>query len=69
MSAYAMDHFGRFDVSSPAAAVPALLLTPDGRYCCDGCDAVTDRAALTATAPGYYCLDCAPHYTAQESHA
>lgn len=60
MSAFPLDRFGRFEVANPAANVPAMLLAPDGRYGCDGCEGLTERAALVACAAGYYCADCAP---------
>lgn len=56
---FAVDSFERFDVASPAALVPAALLSPDGRYSCDGCDALTERGDLVASAVGYHCPDCA----------
>lgn len=56
---FAVDAFDRFDVASPAALVPDALLSPDGRYACDACDGLTDRAALVADVAGYYCPDCA----------
>lgn len=56
---FAVDAFERFDVASPAALVPAALLSPDGRYSCDGCEAVTERGDLVASAAGYHCPDCA----------
>lgn len=57
--AFDTDRFGRYAVADPAANVPAALLTPDGRYSCDGCETVTERANLTARADGYMCPDCA----------
>lgn len=54
-----LDSFGRFAVADPAALVPPMLLAPDGRYSCDGCDALIERAELVANAAGYYCADCA----------
>lgn len=63
--AFDTDRFGRYAVADPAARVPAALLTPDGRYSCDGCEAATERASLTALATGYYCPDCAPGLVAE----
>lgn len=58
MTAFPLDAFGRYDVANPAAPVPAALLAPDGRYACDACDALTDRAHLVPLASGYFCQDC-----------
>lgn len=60
MKRYPLDLFDRYDVANPSAAVPAALLSPDGRYSCDGCEALTERAALVACQAGYYCAACAP---------
>lgn len=49
----------RWDVANPAADVPAWLLTPDGRYCCDRCEAATERADLVRRPEGFLCPDCA----------
>lgn len=58
MTAFPLDAFGRYDVANPAAPVPPALLAPDGRYACDACDALTDRADLAAHAAGYFCPAC-----------
>lgn len=60
MKRYPLDLFDRYDVANPSAAVPAALLSPDGRYSCDGCEALTERGALVACQAGYYCAACAP---------
>lgn len=56
---FAVDAFERFDVASPDALVPEALLSPDGRYSCDTCEGLTDRADLVADAAGYHCSACA----------
>ncbi|MCG2605013.1 MAG: hypothetical protein KBO60_18290 [Achromobacter sp.] len=49
----------RWNVADPAADVPAALLTPDGRYSCDGCEAATERVDLVERPEGFLCPDCA----------
>lgn len=49
----------RWNVADPAASVPDWLLTPDGRYCCDGCEAATERADLVERHEGFLCPGCA----------
>lgn len=49
----------RLDVADPSVAVPAALLAPDGRYSCDRCDALSERAELTELPEGFVCRDCA----------
>lgn len=62
LAPFDLDEFQRFAVANPAALVPAVLLSADGRYPCDGCEGMTDRAALVAGPAGYYCADCAPDH-------
>ena len=66
MSTYNLDRFGRYDVANQSANVPAMLLAPDGRYPCDGCEGLTDRGALAASVAGYYCPDCAPEVASRQ---
>ena len=49
----------RWNVADPAADVPAALLTPCGRYCCDRCEAATERADLVERVDGFLCPECA----------
>lgn len=49
----------RWDVADPGAAVPAALLAPDGRYACDGCEGLVERAELSPLAHGFFCAHCA----------
>lgn len=55
----------RWNVADPSADVPSALLTPDGRYCCDRCEACTERADLVERPEGFLCPECA----ARESRA
>jgi hypothetical protein len=64
MKRFPLDLFDRYDVANPSAAVPAALLSPDGRYSCDGCEALTERGALAACQAGYFCSGCAPSHAA-----
>lgn len=57
---FPLDRFGRFDVADPSTLVPPMLLGPDGRYSCDGCEGLTERDELQAGPLGYFCPDCAP---------
>lgn len=57
LAAYAQDD--RWDVANPDATVPAALLAPDGRYSCDGCEGLVERAALVTFPHGFYCSECA----------
>lgn len=49
----------RFNVADPTVEVTAALLAPDGRYSCDRCDALSERADLTELPEGFVCRDCA----------
>ncbi len=49
---------GRWNFADPHAEVPAALLAPDGRYSCDGCEALIQRADLTTLPHGFFCVDC-----------
>lgn len=53
------DELDRWDVADPAAIVPPALLAPDGRYSCDGCEGLVERAALVTFPQGFYCSECA----------
>ena len=53
------DTLPSWNVADPAADVPAALLTPDGRYCCDRCEAATERADLVERPEGFLCPECA----------
>lgn len=53
------DSLERWNVADPAADVPAALLTPCGRYCCDRCEAATVRADLVERPEGFLCPECA----------
>jgi hypothetical protein len=53
------DELERWDVANPDAIVPAALLSPDGRYSCDGCEGLVDRAALLSRPHGFFCSECA----------
>lgn len=55
---FPLDQYGRFAVANPAALVPPMLLSLDGRYACDACDALTWRGDLIARASGYFCVEC-----------
>jgi hypothetical protein len=48
----------RFNVADPTASVPAALLAPDGRYSCDRCDGLCERADLTELPEGFICPEC-----------
>lgn len=48
----------RFNVADPAAYVPATLLSPDGRYACDRCEALCERVELTEMSEGFICPEC-----------
>ena len=47
-----------YNVADPSAWVPPMLLSPDGRYSCDLCEALTDRADLVRVPAGFVCPDC-----------
>ena len=49
----------RWDAADPGAAVPAALLSPDGRYSCDACESLVERADLTPMPHGFFCPHCA----------
>lgn len=49
----------RFNVADPTVFVPAALLAPDGRYSCDRCDFLCERALLVELPDGFICPDCA----------
>jgi hypothetical protein len=53
------DNLERWNVADPKAIVPAALLAPDGRYSCDGCEGLVERAALTTFPHGFFCAECA----------
>lgn len=38
---------------------PPLLLSPDGRYSCDNCEALVVCSQLTENRHGFLCPDCA----------
>lgn len=49
----------RFNIADLNAFVPATLLSTDGRYACDRCDALCERAELVERPDGFICPDCA----------
>ena len=48
----------RLNVADLSVAMPAALLAPDGRYSCDRCDGLCERADLTELPEGFICPDC-----------
>jgi hypothetical protein len=48
----------RYNVVDPSAYVPPELLAPDGRYSCDRCDFLCERATLVELPEGFVCPDC-----------
>jgi hypothetical protein len=48
----------RYNIADPSAFVPPELLATDGRYSCDRCDFLCERAALVELPDGFICPDC-----------
>jgi hypothetical protein len=48
----------RYNVADPNAFVPPELLAPDGRYSCDRCDFLCERAELVELPEGFICPEC-----------